>query len=107
MPCDSQRNRMNDKKDAWDNAKTDLETARAAALIADAAMVGFCEAAILTGGTVVPLDVACAGAIIALAIAAAKFEGAKEKEKTAKNAYNKAKNEYDNCMSKQKPAKAA
>ncbi len=96
MSCDEQRNRMQDKKANWDNAKADLESARNAGYVADAAFTIACISAVLSVGGTGPI---CAAAITALATALALFDNALTKEEVASDAYTTAKSEYDACMS--------
>ena len=101
MPCDSQRNRKQDKKTAWDDAKATVVKTTAAVLIAEAAVYGFCASAIASGGALSP---ACIAAMVALGIAVSEDIEAVLKSENARTAYNIARGEYDNCMSKLRPA---
>ncbi len=87
MPCDSERTRKQDKKTAWDDAKATVVATSGAAIAADIAMVIACAGAVGTLGLGTP---ACAAAVL--------------KSENAREAYTTAKGEYDNCMSKLRPA---
>lgn len=101
MPCDSQRNRKQDKKTDWDNAKADVIAAAGAAAAATLVMYAACAATLGTGGALAP---GCVVALAALATLLAAEAAAVLKSENAREAYRTAKGEYDECMSKLRPA---
>ncbi len=101
MPCDSERHRKQDKKTAWDDAKATVVATSGAAIAADIAMVIACAGAVGTLGLGTP---ACAAAWALLVTALAADAAAVLKSENAREAYTTAKGEYDNCMSKLRPA---
>lgn len=108
MPCDEQKDKMEDKKEAFLQASSDVSNAEGTLLTAEIAMGVACIAAVATGGGAAfpPAAGACLVAIAAYEAATEALFSAQDKKDRANNAFNTAKTAYDNCMSKLKPTKS-
>ena len=100
MPCTTERSRMEDKQTLWQNARDEFDAAANAALVADAAFVAACSAAVYTGGGGGFTAAACVAAIGALAYALNQLELAQDKMGNAAEAYQLAMQHYSECLAK-------
>ena len=101
--CDSEKQRMDDKKEAFDNTTEDVKTAERAHRSAAYLVAVACGAALFAP---VPAGGAYVLALANMDIKADDFWGALAKKDRASNGYNQAKAAYDKCMTKQKPQQA-